>query len=303
MKARCSSDGPSLPHPCFDPAAKGRFGRIHMPVAPTCNIQCAYCRRSCDCVHESRPGVTSRVMDPEGAAAWVDETVRRMPFITVAGIAGPGDAFAEPTKTLATLERVRRAHPRLNLCLSTNGLGIGDHIDDLADLRVGFVTVTINAVDPAIGARIYSRVRFNGDGLRGLPAAALLLDRQLSAVAKLKKRGVRVKINTVVIPGINDGHVIEIAQTLSRLKADLHNLIGVIPVKGTPFEHLTAPSEALLSGLRCGAEAFIPQMRHCVRCRADAVGLLHDERTCRSPVADPAGMRMPLHCCAAYGSA
>src|SRR5664279_3378692 len=51
-------------HPCFSKEAHTRFGRIHLPVAPACNIQCRYCIRKYDCANESRPGITSRVMTP-----------------------------------------------------------------------------------------------------------------------------------------------------------------------------------------------------------------------------------------------
>ncbi len=46
-------------HPCFNESAKGTCGRVHLPVAPECNIKCNYCNRKYDCVNESRPGVTS----------------------------------------------------------------------------------------------------------------------------------------------------------------------------------------------------------------------------------------------------
>ena len=78
-----------------------------------------------------------------------------MPWISVAGIAGPGDAFAEPQITLATLEAVRRRHPKLHLCLSTNGLAIAAYIPALVELKVGFVTVTVNTGNPLIGAMLF----------------------------------------------------------------------------------------------------------------------------------------------------
>ena len=43
-------------HPCFNAKVKGQFGRVHLPVAPKCNILCNYCNRKFDCVNESRPG-------------------------------------------------------------------------------------------------------------------------------------------------------------------------------------------------------------------------------------------------------
>ena len=55
-------------HPCFASGCKS--GRIHLPVAPICNIQCNYCKREFDCLNESRPGVTSRIMSPEEACGY-----------------------------------------------------------------------------------------------------------------------------------------------------------------------------------------------------------------------------------------
>jgi nitrogen fixation protein NifB len=266
-------------HPCFDARAAGRCGRIHLPVAPACNIQCAYCNRAYDCINESRPGVASRVLHPEDALDYLDEALFRMPFITVAGIAGPGDAFADPERTLTTLERIRKAYPALHLCLSTNGLAVPEHVDALVHLRVGFVTVTVNAVDPKIGGRIYTKVSLGKQVLQGSEAASLLVERQMDAIARLKARGITVKVNTVVIPGVNDTHTTAVAKRVAQLKADLHNLIALIPVSGTAFENIAPPSVSSLASLRRASEAFLPQMRHCGRCRADAVGLIHDDRS------------------------
>ena len=49
-------------HPCYDKNAQHKFGRVHLAVAPKCNIQCNFCVREFDCVNESRPGVTSKVL-------------------------------------------------------------------------------------------------------------------------------------------------------------------------------------------------------------------------------------------------
>ena len=55
-------------HPCYSKDAHHKFARIHLPVAPACNIQCNYCNRKYDCSNESRPGVVSEVLSPEEAA-------------------------------------------------------------------------------------------------------------------------------------------------------------------------------------------------------------------------------------------
>jgi len=37
-------------HPCFREEARGVCGRVHLPVAPQCNVKCNYCDRRYDCV-------------------------------------------------------------------------------------------------------------------------------------------------------------------------------------------------------------------------------------------------------------
>ena len=43
-------------HPCYSEQAHHHFARMHVAVAPACNIQCHYCNRKYDCANESRPG-------------------------------------------------------------------------------------------------------------------------------------------------------------------------------------------------------------------------------------------------------
>lgn len=74
-------------HPCFNAEVKGECGRVHLPVAPRCNVLCNYCNRKFDCVTESRPGVTSAVLTPQQALVYVEQVLAAEPRITVAGIA------------------------------------------------------------------------------------------------------------------------------------------------------------------------------------------------------------------------
>jgi len=75
-------------HPCFSKDAHKKYGRIHLPVAPRCNIQCNFCNRKYDCPNESRPGVTSTVLTPQQALAYLGDVVAKRPEIAVTGIAG-----------------------------------------------------------------------------------------------------------------------------------------------------------------------------------------------------------------------
>jgi nitrogen fixation protein NifB len=139
---------------------------------------------------------------------------------------------------------------------------------------VSHVTVTVNAVDPEIGEKVYAWVRDGIHPLRGREAATLLLNRQIEGIRLLKEHGVVVKINTILIPGVNEGHIEAVAEKMSELGVDILNCIPLMPVAGSVWEGLTEPSPELLNRERAAAGRFLPQMRHCTRCRADALGLL-----------------------------
>jgi nitrogen fixation protein NifB len=273
----CAKD--SSRHPCFNIEASGECGRVHLPVAPRCNIKCNYCNRKYDCVNESRPGVTSAVLRPYQAAEYMERILALEPRITVAGIAGPGDPMANAEATLETIRLLRERHPGLLFCLSSNGLALPPHLDDLAALGVSHVTVTMNAVDPEIGARIHAWVRDGKVVYQGRDAAELLLERQLAAIKGLKERGLLVKVNSIVIPGINEDHLLDVAVKSAELGADIQNLIPMLPTADTPFAEFPKVPAAVVKGLREKAGEHINQMTHCKRCRADAVGLLSQDRS------------------------
>ena len=266
-------------HPCFNAKVKGQFGRVHLPVAPKCNIKCNYCNRKYDCVNESRPGVTSTILTPQQALTYMDRVLEKEPRITVAGIAGPGDPFANADETLETMRLIREKYPHMILCLASNGMNLAPYVEALAELDVSHVTVTVNGVDPEVTKNVYGWVRDGNVVYRGIQAAELILARQLHAIAKLKEHDITVKINTIAIPGINDHHIEEVASKMAELGADLFNCMAMFPNVDTPFADIPEPSKQKMATLRKKAEKYLPQMRHCTRCRADAVGLLGEDKS------------------------
>jgi nitrogen fixation protein NifB len=266
-------------HPCFHQEACGSWGRIHLPVAPNCNIQCNFCNRLYDCANENRPGVTRHIYTPQEAVSMLQRLLYQRSDISVAGIAGPGDPLCEPDRTLETLRAIHAQYPRLLLCVSTNGLNLPACADALADAGVTHVTVTVNAIQPQIGRHIYAFVKTDSQLYKGTKAAQLLCARQNEGIIKLKRRGIIVKINTVVIPGVNDKHISDIARQAAIWQADILNCLALIPVHDTVFAHIPAPTASQMTGIRKEAARYLPQMTHCCRCRADAVGRLHSTGT------------------------
>lgn len=266
-------------HPCFNEEAKHEYARVHLPVAPKCNIQCNYCNRKYDCCNESRPGVTSSVLTPEQSVHYLSALRSKLPNLSVIGIAGPGDPFANAEATIGTVEAVVKEFPESILCLSTNGLELEPHIDRIAELGVSHVTITVNSLNVETLAKIYSWVRFERRVYRGVEGAQLLLDRQLRCIPLLKAKGILVKINTVVIPGVNDHEVVDLAKRMSEMGADTMNCIPMYPTADTAFEMVEEPSKAMMKQLKKDIGEFIKPMAHCARCRADAAGLLGQDNT------------------------
>jgi nitrogen fixation protein NifB len=261
-------------HPCFSENAQHTTGRIHLPVAPDCNVQCNFCNRKFDCVNESRPGVTSSILTPRQAADYLSKVIEKIPSIAVMGIAGPGDPLANAEETLETFRLVRERFPDLHLCMATNGLELEKYADDIVSVGVNHLTVTVNAVDPEIGSRIYSWVRFNKKPRRGIEAAEIMIENQKKGIKKFKQTDLILKINTVVIAGVNDHHVADISREMSLLGADVHNCIPLYSVEGTIFEGTPSVTAAEMKSIRDSASVYLKQISHCKRCRADAAGMI-----------------------------
>ncbi len=262
-------------HPCFNSGACKDHARIHLPVAPKCNVQCGFCNRKYDCVNESRPGVTSSVLSPGQALYYLKKAMEKR-YFDVVGIAGPGDPFANPDETMETLRLIRGEYPKVMLCVATNGLNIGPYIDELAELEVSHVTLTINGVDPEVAGSCYRWIRHNKKVYRGKAAGEVIMAQQMRAVKELTSRGILVKVNSIIIPGVNDSHIPEIAKEVGRLGAVTQNCLPLMPVTGTDFGHLSEPAPVDVAALRKACGEHISQMGHCRRCRADAAGLLEE---------------------------
>ena len=266
-------------HPCFNAEAKHKYARVHLPVAPKCNIQCNYCNRKYDCCNESRPGVTSTILSPLQAVHYMKALTEKIPNMAVAGIAGPGDPFANPEETLNTMRLAKQEFPDLIFCLSSNGLDLEPYIDEIAEIGVSHVTITINSLNPETLGKIYSWVRYKRRVYRGTEAGRIILEQQLKCVEKLKAKDIVVKINTVVCVGVNDHEIEDLAKKVAELGADTMNCIPMYPTANTLFENLEEPSKALMHEIKEKIAKYIKPMAHCSRCRADAAGLLgHDNK-------------------------
>jgi nitrogen fixation protein NifB len=243
---------------------------MHLPVAPACNIGCRFCTRNLGTA-DVRPGVAEVLVKPDEAAGYVGRALELSPELAVVGVAGPGDALATG-HALDALSRVSRAFPDLVICLSTNGLRVADRIEEIDEAGVGSLTVTVNAVDPTILAGIVGWVATPGHLAQGEAGARILIEAQKRGIREAHARGIVIKVNTVLVPGVNDGHIGEIARTVSELGASRYNVMPLIP--NGEFAHIAAPSCQQVEVARAVAAPHIEVFRHCRQCRADALGVV-----------------------------
>ena len=269
VKGRESFDHLVRKHPCFSGEAHFKYGRIHLPVSPTCNIHCKFCKRSINKT-ENRPGVASRVLNPAEALEMVEKALWLCPEITVVGIAGPGDTLAT-SNALDTFELINKKYPQLIKCLSTNGLMLYEYAERIVEAGIKTISVTVNAVDSEILKDICSGIIYKGEYLQGSKGAEILIIKQLEGIGKISRLGTAVKVNTVLIPDINLKHIEQIAQLTSAAGASVMNIIPLIPQN--EMSSYRAPNCDELNIARTAAEKYLQVFRHCQQCRADACGI------------------------------
>ena len=205
-----------------------------------------------------------------------------IPQMSVLGIAGPGDPLANPQRTFETFRRLSAEAPDIKLCVSTNGLALPESVEELARHNIDHVTITINCLDPEIGARIYPWIFWQNKRVFGVEAARILIEQQQKGLEMLTARGILVKVNSVMIPGINDQHLKEVSRVVKAKGAFLHNVMPLIAeAEHGTFYGLTGqrgPTADELQDLQDACAGDMNMMRHCRQCRADAVGLLGEDR-------------------------
>ena len=255
-------------HPCYNEKLHDKVGRMHIPISPSCNIQCGFCTRKLNDT-ENRPGVSSCIMDVDQAMEHIRSTVTKMP-INVVGVAGPGDSLCSEN-TLKLFRQVREEFPDLILCMSTNGLLVPEYAEEIAEAGVKTVTITINAVDPEIGAQIYDDIEYKGKMYHGIEGFKILSENQLKGIKMLSDLGVVIKVNSVLIPGVNEDHIKEIAKVTQSKGASIMNILPLIPLN--KFKDTPKPDCKLLARVRDEAEEYLPIFRACTQCRADAFGI------------------------------
>ena len=96
-----------------------------------------------------------------------------------------------------------------------------------------------------------------------------MYDSQMHGIRAALEAGLALKVNTVLIPGVNDNHLIRLATCLRDVGVSLMNIMPLIP--GGRMKDLRSPTCSELIEARSNCGRMVPQFRRCEQCSADVV--------------------------------
>lgn len=180
---------------------------IRISITDRCNLRCMYCM-------------------PEGGIEQVehsdiltyDEITRLCRILALKGISKVKITGGEPLvrKNAAELVRMIKSIPGIdNVTLTTNGILLGEQMQDLADAGIDAVNISLDALTEEMFEKITRR--------KGL-------DRVLEGMDKaLQFPDVRVKVNCVLLHGVNEDQWIPIAGLAKDRPIDVR-FIEMMPI-------------------------------------------------------------------------
>ena len=121
---------------------------------------------------------------------------------------------------------IRNEFEDLAMCLSTNGTLLENNVRRLEELNVATITVSMSTSSVLSASRIYEWGRFQGKTLYGKVMASRIVESQMRGITKASSAGIRVKVNSILIPEINRQDIEPLAQEIAAAGASLQNIVS-----------------------------------------------------------------------------
>lgn len=170
------------PPPITDAAGR-QFRTLRVSLTGTCNLACRYCT-------SGEPGAAAPPTDYHRLAGHILRLHRRLGLRTLRFTGGEPLLYRD---LLPLLRQLRPQMPGVLFKLSTNGFLLARQAAALAEAGLSSVNVSLDAVDEEVFFRM-TRRRVLPQVLEGLEAA--------------RAAGLAVKINSVIMRGLNEGQVV-----------------------------------------------------------------------------------------------
>ncbi|GAA5125784.1 GTP 3',8-cyclase MoaA [Luteolibacter yonseiensis] len=176
---------------------------LRISVTDRCNFRCRYCMP----VEVFGPGYAFM---PREELLTFEEIITLVRALVPLGIGKIRLTGGEPlmrrgledlVAMLATVEGVR------DIAITTNGVLLAHHAEALALAGLNRVTVSLDALDPVIFAKM------NGVGAK--------VERVLAGISSARAFGLPVKVNAVIQRGVNEGEILPLARWAKSTGVDL----------------------------------------------------------------------------------
>jgi len=174
------------------------LGSLRVSVTDRCNLRCRYCMPE-----------QEYVWLPKQSILTFEEIARLVDIFATLGVAKVRLTGGEPLlrHDLATLTGMLAKNPAIHdLALTTNGLLLAKQADALKRAGLGRVTVSLDTLRPE-RMQVLARSDRHPDVLAGIAAA--------------RRVGFAVKLNTVVMRGVNEDELIELVEFARAHQAEV----------------------------------------------------------------------------------
>lgn len=181
-------------------------GYLRLSLTPACHMRCLYCRPDWHTNH-AEGSLTPAEIQAIAAHLVAQHSIRK---IRLTG----GDPTTRPD-LIEIIQRLARLPGVDDLAMTTNGVTLASHARAYADAGLSRVNISLDALDPTLFA-----------SMTGLDA----LERVLAGIdAAIDAQLTPVKLNTVVIKGMNDSQLPELVRFAGRLGLEIR-FIELMPM-------------------------------------------------------------------------
>ena len=225
------------------------------------------------------PGVADRCLQTEAELVdYLDRQTKIHQRARIIGVSGPGDPLADPSGLSNLLSVIEERFSDHKLCLCTSGQGF-DAVRPILfnNSNLSYITFTVNTLRPETAAKIYNT---RSNKMTGVDIADAFLDEQERAVRACVEAGLRVKINTIFLPGLNADEIIDLFKFYSDLGVGVLNLLSYKEGDRKALPSLHCAPESYQQQYRtkrqtlCLSELGNKIKKNCRQCRADYCGQL-----------------------------
>ncbi|MEO1941397.1 MAG: GTP 3',8-cyclase MoaA, partial [Campylobacterales bacterium] len=202
-----------------------RFGRkveyIRVSITSRCNFRCLYCMPNTPFDLEPREELLSFEELFQFLKIAIDEGVRKVRFT------GGEPLLRRDIEKL--IQMVRNYSPELELTMTTNGYYLSEFAEKLKKAGMDRVNISLDSLSPAKAEKIAQRE---------------VLSRVLAGIDRALEVGLGVKLNSVIMAGINSDEVVKLLEfarekgVVIRFIEFMENSFAYPGLKGFPAEEI-----------------------------------------------------------------